>query len=100
MKLKTMPKEIACELLTFIAEKEDFAAVCGELEGEMSANDIKALLREIAGEFQKELKVELGEQYNVKKCKHLSKDAKKIISYLSPHEETKLLKAFGLTENK
>lgn len=100
MKITTVPKEFACELLTFIAEKEDFSEVCKVLDGEVSATEIKALLREIATELQKEAAVEGAEIYDVKKCKHLSRNSKKIISYLSPHEEKTLLKAFGLSEDK
>lgn len=100
MKLKTLPKEIACELLTYIAEKEDFTKVCESLGGEVTPADIKALLREMAGELQKELKTEFGDDYDFRKCKHLSKNVKKIISYLSPYEGKTLLKAFGLTEEK
>lgn len=98
MKLKTMPKEIACELLVYIAEKEDFSKVVKALDGEMSASEIKALLREIAAEFQNQVKIELSEEYDIAKCKHLSMDSKKVISYLSPNEEKKLLKAFGLAD--
>lgn len=100
MKIETMPKEVACELLTYIAEKEGFDAVCESLGSDISAVEIKALLREIAVELQKELRAEKGKKYNVQKCKHLSSNTKKIISYLSPNEENILLKAFGLTEEK
>lgn len=100
MKLKTFPKEVACELLVYMAEKEDFSAVCESLGGEVSGNEVKALLREIAAQMQNELKVELGESYDVRKCKYLTDSSKEILSYLSPHEEKKLLKAFGLLEKK
>ena len=100
MKIKTMPKEIACELLVFIAEKEEFAEAAEVLGSDIAVDEIKALLREIAGELQRELKVELGDQYDAQKCKVLSKDAKKILSFLSPGEEKKLLKAFGLVDDQ
>lgn len=100
MKLNAMPKEVACELLAYIAEKEDFRAVCESLGGDISESEIKTLLREIAVELRKELRADEGEKYNVRKCRHLSKNAKKIISYLSPQEERTLLKAFGLVEDK
>lgn len=100
MKLSTMPKEVACELLVYMAEKEDFKEVCESLGGDVSVVEIKALLREIAGELQKEIKTEGGGKYDVEKCRHLSDSTKKIISYLSPLEEKRLFKAFGLTEEK
>lgn len=100
MKINTMPKGVACELLAYIAENENFKAVLESLGDDISADEIKSLLREISFELQKELSAETGEQYDVKKCPHLSKNTKKIISYLSSHEENALLKAFGLVENK
>ena len=100
MKISTMPKEVAAELLAFIAENEDFENVCEELQGEYGVSEIKALLREITKELILELKCEKGDDYDFKKCTYLSKKSKKIISYLSPGEEKALLKAFGLTEEK
>lgn len=100
MKFNTMPKEVACELLTYIVEKEDFETVCSELDGDFSARSIKALLREIARNLQEELKNEKPEEYDPSKCKYLTSDAKKIITYLTPKEEKTLLKAFGLAEDQ
>jgi len=100
MKLTTIPKEVACELLVFIAEKESFSEVVKTLGDEFSVPEIKAMLRELAVGLQKELLEEDAGQYNVKKCKHLTKNSKKIISYLSPNEESKLLKTFGLLSDK
>lgn len=100
MKISTMSKEFACELLAYVAENDDFAKVCDSLGGEVTREEIAGLLREITVELQKEILADSGDPYNVKKCKHLTKDTKKILSYLSPMEEKKILKAFGLTENK
>lgn len=100
MKFNTMPKEVVPEMLAFIAEKGDFSEVCKELDGAFAESDIRALLREIANNLQGELKLEKVEPYSVSKCSYLSKDAKKIISFLSPREERTLLKAFGLVEDE
>ena len=100
MKFNTMPKEIACELLTYIAEKEDFIKVCESLDNDITSTQVKALLREISRALQEELKAEQGDDYDPQKCKFLSNDAKKIISYLTPKEEKTLLKAFGLAEEQ
>lgn len=100
MKLNTMPKEVACELLTYVAEKGDFTNVCEGLGDDITVTQVKALLREVARGLQDELKTEKTETYDPQRCSYLSKDAKKIISYLSPKEEKTLLKAFGLTEDQ
>jgi hypothetical protein len=95
-----MPKEVACELLTYIAEKETFANVCKELGSDITDIQVKALLREVVRGLQEELKTEKGPEYDPTKCNFLSTDAKKIITYLSPKEEKTLLKAFGLAEDQ
>ena len=100
MKLITIPKEVACELLVFIAERESFTEVLKKIGDEFSATEIKAMLREVAVGLQNELVEDGTGAYDVKKCKHLTKDSKKIISYLSPNEESKLLKTFGLVDSK
>lgn len=99
MKINTMPKELACELLAYIAETVDFDDICKSIGEGIVTEEIKALLREIAEELRKEALAVGSEKYDVKKCEHLSKNAKEIISYLSPHEEKTLLKAFGLVED-
>lgn len=98
MKLNTMPIEMAAELIAFVADKEDFCAAAEALKGSVSAEQIRALLREISRELLSEVKVDKGEEYDVEKCSFLSKDTKKIISCLSPREEKTLLKVFGFYE--
>jgi len=100
MKINTMPKEIACELLTYIADKENFETSCQGLGESVTSRDIKALLRELSAWLQAEIKEEKGETYDAQKCNYLSADAKKIISCLTPKEEKTLLKVFGFTEEK
>lgn len=97
MKLSTLPKEFVTELLVYIAEKETFTETTKALGDGVSATEIKAALREIASELQKELATEKS-GYDVAGCDYLSKHSKKIIACLSPLEETNLLKAFGLIE--
>lgn len=98
MKLNTMPKEFACELLTYVAEKTDFSDVSKALDGSVTDIQVRALLREIANNLQTELKEEKAENYDVRNCTFLTKDTKKVISFLSPKEEKTLLKVFGLLE--
>ena len=100
MKLKTMPKEVAAELLVYVAEREEFKNVAASLEGEFSPQEIKALLREVAFELQKELQQEGRDVLEKGQASHLTDKTKKIISYLSPHEEKTLLSGFGLIESR
>jgi len=99
MKISVMPKQTAAELLLFLAEHEEFTSVTKLLEDGVTAEEICALLREVSKELLLESAAELKDnKYDIKKDTHLSKQAKDIISYLSPHEEKTLLEAFGLVD--
>ena len=99
MKITVMPKQTAAELLLFLAENEEFSSAAKLLEDGVTAEEISALLRELSKELLLESASELkGGKYDIKKDAHLSKQAKDIISYLSPHEEKTLLEAFGLVD--
>jgi hypothetical protein len=101
MDIKTMPKETASELLIFLAENEEFDSVNSKLtEGDLKVEEVRAVLREIGEALRRESNAERKEKYDVKSCQHLSKEAKRIISYLSPREEQTLLSAFGLIDKK
>ncbi len=99
MKITVMPKQTAAELLLFLSDQEEFASVSKLLEDGITAEEVHALLREIAKDLLRESAAELKDgKYDVKKDAHLSQQSKKIISYLSPHEEKTLLEAFGLVD--
>lgn len=98
MRIQTMPKETLAELLLFLADQEEFAAVEERLAGSLTAAQVRAALRELAMELKKEVSLEAGDDYDPQKDGKLSSEAKTIISYLSPGEEKKLLQAFGLRE--
>lgn len=99
MKIATMPKHTAAELLLFLAEHEEFSSVTKLLDEGVTAEEVRALFREFSKELLREAAMELkGKKYDVKKDAHLSPQAKNIISYLSPHEEKTLLEAFGLVD--
>lgn len=98
MEIKTMPKDTLAELLFFLAENEEFAAVRGALAEGVSVEEVRSVLRELAQALVKELSKEGTESYNAQKDHRLSKEAKDIISYLSPGEEKSLLQAFGIIE--
>ena len=97
MNIKSMPKDVAAELLKYIADREDFCSV-EEIGSDVSSQTVKSLLREMAGELAKEVALENKADYDVKGCKKLSKLSKTIISCLSPREEKSLLTAFGLID--
>jgi hypothetical protein len=101
MKISAMPKETAAELLIFLAEHEEFSSVTKLLEEGITVEEIRTLFREVASELLRESAQELKDtKYDTKKDAHLSPQAKKIISYLSPHEEKTLLEAFGLVDKQ
>lgn len=97
MELKTMPKKTAAELLAFLAENEAFASIESVLGDALSANDAKALLREMSTQLHIEANAE-AESPELSKNPHLSRKAKQLVSCLSALEEKALSKAFGLTD--
>jgi len=97
MNIKSMPKEVAAELLRYIAEHEDFNSV--EVIGaDVRPAIAKGLVKEVAEELAREAAAEGKTTYDVKGCKNLSKLSKTVISCLSPREEKSLLSAFGLID--
>ena len=98
MEIKTMPKETLAELLFFLAENESFRSVQQLLAEGVAVEEVRAGLREVAEGLRREAAAELSSQYNAQKDARLTKEAKTIISYLSPGEEKTLLTAFGLLE--
>lgn len=98
MKIETMPKETLAELLLFLADHEEFTKVEELLNEAVTVAQAKAALREVAMGLMKEAAEEAASPYNALKDSALSKEAKTIISYLSPGEEKSLLSAFGLIE--
>lgn len=98
MEIKTIQKEVAAELIQSIAELEDFKKVLAEMRDEFSVVELRALLREVAVGLRLEAAEESPNASDMKKVKGLKRKSKEIISYLSPREESKLLKTFGLTD--
>lgn len=99
MNIKTMPKDVAAEMLRYLSEHENFKSL-DDIGDDVNNVSIKALLREISDELAREVAADNKIAYDVKGCKKLSKEAKNIISCLSPREEKALLSAFGLLEKK
>lgn len=98
MNIKTMPKDTLAELLLYLSEHEDLSSV-EKLNGVITSEEVRAALRELAGELARESASERRTTYDAKGCKKLSKEAKNVISCLSPREERSLLSAFGLIDS-
>lgn len=94
--LKTMPKETAAELLFFLADNEDFSSVEKMGDSDITVEEVRAVLRELASALNREASAN-WKSFDVK-GKGLSKEAKNVISSLSPREEQSLLTAFRLIE--
>lgn len=100
IKIKSMPKDTLVELLRYLADCEDFSSVEKIVGADLSQQEVKSALRELAGELAKEVAQENSAAYDVKACKVLSKASKNVISSLSPREERSLLSRFGLIDKK
>lgn len=101
MKLNSMPKDTAAELLEFLAENESLESVRKILDGSIKITEVRSLFRELADGLRREAAEEAGDfNFNSQKERSLSKGTKEIISYLSPREERTLLSAFGLIDKK
>ena len=98
IKLKTMPKATAAELLLFLAQHESFANTCQQLENEMSSAEVKAMFRELAAELNREAASEGEQDYKLSSDRSVAKKTKDVLSYLSPREERRILSAFGLID--
>ncbi len=96
--IKTMPKDTAAELLRYISEHEDFSSIEKIAGGDITVEEVRAVLRELSDEIGREAQAEYKASFDVKGSKTLTKSSKNIISCLSPREEKSLLTAFGLLE--
>lgn len=93
-----MSKETMAELLAFLAEHEEFSSVREFLGEGFTVEEVRTLFRELAEGLMREASQERNDDYDPQKDTRLSKEAKEIISYLSPGEEKSLLSAFGFVE--
>jgi len=96
VKTSVMPKETAAELLLYLADNESFRSASRDLAGGVTAEEIRALLREIARELIREASEEGGAASDAKGSARLTPRARAIVSRLSDREERRLLSAFGL----
>lgn len=99
--MTTMPKLTAAELLQFLAEHESFATSTAALGESVTAAEIKGMFRELSTALAREAQEEgKGRRHDTADDPHLTRKAKKILSYLSPLEEQRLLAACGFIEKE
>jgi hypothetical protein len=100
MNLKSMPKDVAAEILSYLAENEDFDSIEKLAGGDISIAEVRALLRDISSSLVAIAASENKDAFNAKNSRDLSKISKDIISSLSPREERQLLSTFGLIDKQ
>jgi hypothetical protein len=91
MKIKTMPKQTAAELILFIAENEKFDSV-KEIKYGIEVAEVRALLREVASAINAGDAASFGD---VGGDVSFSDNTKKVLGSLSSTEGEELLAAFG-----
>lgn len=97
IKISTMSLETLAELLLFLVENERFQSVSEKLGDGLTVDEARAALRELARELMREAKTEGKAAVDeARRSAPLTPRAKKIISCLSPNEESTLFTAFGL----
>ena len=94
MKIKTMPKQTAAELLLFIAENEKFDSV-KKINYGVEVAEVRALLREVATAISASDTVSFSEGEEIV---DFSENTKKVLSSLSSTEGAQLLSAFGISQ--
>lgn len=99
MELKTMPLETAAEVLQFIAEREDFDSLVAAMHANLSRQDVRSMLIELAVELRK-IAAMKGFPYDPQEDKNLKPKTRKMLNCLSPMETKTLLSAFGLIDRK
>ncbi|PIU54717.1 MAG: hypothetical protein COS89_09365 [Deltaproteobacteria bacterium CG07_land_8_20_14_0_80_38_7] len=99
MNLSSMSKQFAAEILLFLAENEEFDSVESLLDNEISSEEVRNLLREVSSGLMQEALDDLKKKKSGRKNDpYISKQAKVILSHLTPHEENSLLEIFGVSE--
>jgi len=94
MKIKTMPKETAAQLLLFIAENENFDSV-KKIGYGVEVAEVRALLREVAAAVDESVETSFSDDGEIA---DFSENTKRVLSSLSSTDSEKLLAAFGLSQ--
>lgn len=98
MKIQSLPGDVVAELLHYLADHDSWQGLGQTLGGDFSLEDAKAALRELAVQLRQEEERATEEKGTNDLKKFLSPEARHLISALSPREEKKLLKVFGLPQ--
>lgn len=98
LNITTMPKEVLGELIAYLGDHESFCSAQTQFAGDLTVEEIRAALRELAIEIRREAAAETTNAEDFFCRKTISKKSKEVLSCLSTYEEKKLLMAFGLTD--
>lgn len=96
MKIRSLPKEVLAEFLYYIADHEPLEKLQKMTTGQFSIDEARDALREVASQLGVE-SLQEGSEKKVR-LKNVSTEVRHLLSALSPMEEQKLLKVFGLLE--
>lgn len=100
MDLKSMPLDAAAEVIHFLSEHGDFDRLIATVGEDLSASDVRSMLRELAIEMRRIVAATTPASSGIDKHPHVSRRAKKMITSLSSREEKTLLTAFGILEKR
>ena len=100
IKLKSLPKELCAEILDYLADYERLEGLDKVLEGEFTLLDVRRVLREISTHIRQEAEMEKGDKGTAEFPRDflLSPQARQVLEVLSPGDEKRLLRRFGLLE--
>jgi len=98
MKIQSLPAEVLVEILHYLADYERLAGLGEILDQEITVDDVRASLRELAVQIQKAIDQKKldGPTPVSGRLAHVSPSVKQVLSRLSPREEKTLLGLFGL----
>lgn len=95
MELKNYTKDAVAELLVYLADNEDFKSAT-KLKS-FTKKDIKSVLRELADSIKTDSAKDALVHKNELSQKDFSANLNKVVSSLSPHEESLLFKSFRIS---
>lgn len=96
MKFSRFSHDMVAELLVFLAENEQFASI--KRIKDISRSDVQTLLHEMAEQVKKLSENQAVVNRSEIRGNDLTDTTQEVISNLSPHEETILLRSFKIAQ--